>query len=940
MSEFIDLDSIAIIYDGDYLSSVPNTYKAFLELLRDKAGLTNEEFKNKTLWRGDFPITCKKDYIKAIKTCKNEGIMQIDLVSNELDEKEGIESKDYDEFLELKDPEAEIKIPIKEEEGKEETIYINSNVNEFYALTQVTQYYKNNNNKPVELTIIYPLKKEINFRKFNIKINDKKAYSKIFEKEKADEKFTDAIASGNVGVSAKYLKEEPNSYSFTISNIAPDSLVELTSEFIQFLTSVDMSLCYSVMTSYPTFSDSISRNYLKNISGKITLKTQSKITRLVNQNFTIDKSFKKEFNQDYTTCDIEFKVSNDSKSYNSSLNLLFRTENMNKPYLLSQYNPQKDETSYIFGMIYDQKPIPIPEKPDTDLETDYYSKYQSNEKTDTPSLFIFLVDQSGSMAGSSIKMVNESLLFFLQSLPKNSYFQLIGFGSTFKKINEKPVLYNKENVKYTMDIVKDLKANLGGTDISSPLKEIYNSKDYDDIKLGKNIFILTDGEVDNREECLDLISTNCEKFKVHAIGMGGSFDKKLIQNAGIQGKGSYYFVNNASQINSIIIQSLSKCLRNYILDAKLSLDKIKLEYEYLPKINFIYPDEILNYYFIIKGKNEENIKINFNSKDKNENFLFTKDNIIKEKEGDIVGQIIIGNLLKNSELDKNLEIKLSKNYQVLSKKTSLFAVVENEEQNKIAEFKQVKKKEKINIFNYENNYNLNNFSPMKSSGAGIYGQRNILHDYNYDNADYNMAPPELMEMKMMSSSEPRMNLMARENGPSENLMDRNMNLDYEDEDNLMMEDKFDMKEEMERNNNINCCYDIGLMKNYEDNNEDIKLNEKEIKKEEILEKEKPIQFSNKELVLSQDILDGFWNLNPQTKLLIEKEKTTYELIEKFMKDKKLDKEEIKITLLVLYYLNTNNSINKMEYSLIMKKGVNYLKQNGLEFEEIFEKIKK
>ena len=418
MSEFIDLDSIAIIYDGDYLSSVPNTYKAFLELLRDKAGLSNEEFKNKTLWRGDFPITCKKDYIKAIKTCKNEGIMQIDLVSNELDEKEGIESKDYDEFLELKEPEEEIKIPIKEEESKEETIYINSNVNEFYALTQVTQYYKNNNNKPVELTIIYPLKKEINFRKFNIKINDKKAYSKIFEKEKADEKFTDAIASGNVGVSAKYLKEEPNSYSFTISNIAPDSLVELTSEFIQFLTSVDMSLCYSVMTSYPTFSDSISRNYLKNINGKITLKTQSKITRLVNQNFTIDKSFKKEFNQDYTTCDIEFKVSNDSKSYNSSLNLLFRTENMNKPYLLSQYNPQKDETSYIFGMIYDQKPIPIPEKPDTDLETDYYSKYQSNEKTDTPSLFIFLVDQSGSMAGSSIKMVNESLLFFYNHYQK------------------------------------------------------------------------------------------------------------------------------------------------------------------------------------------------------------------------------------------------------------------------------------------------------------------------------------------------------------------------------------------------------------------------------------------------------------------------------------------------------------------------------------------
>ena len=247
-------------------------------------------------------------------------------------------------------------------------------------------------------------------------------------------------------------------------------MIELTSEFIQFITSDDMSFCYSVMTNYPTFSDGISRNYLKNISGKIILKTKSKITRLVNKNFTIDKYFKREFNEDNTSCNIEFKILNDSKNYNSVLNLIFRTEKMNEPYLLSQYNSEKDETSYIFGMIYDQKEIPIPEKPDTDININYYEKYESNEKTDTPSLFIFLIDQSGSMAGSSMRLVSESILFFLQSLPKDSYFQLIGFGSTFKKINDKPLLYNRENVKNTMDIIKTLKADLGGTDISSPLK--------------------------------------------------------------------------------------------------------------------------------------------------------------------------------------------------------------------------------------------------------------------------------------------------------------------------------------------------------------------------------------------------------------------------------------------------------------------------------------
>ena len=901
MSDYIDFDSIAIIYDGDYISSAPNTYKGFLESLRTAAGLTNEEFKNKTVYRGDFPIACKKDYIRAIKSCKDEGIMQIDLVSNELDEKEMIGEKDYLQYLEMKDPEEAIKISVNEEENKEETIYIQSDVNEFYAITQITQYYKNNNNKPIELNIIYPLRKEINFRKFSIKINGKKSVSKIFEKEKANEKYSDAIASGNIGIISKYAEEDPNCYSLNIGNIEPNAMVELTSEFIQFITSDDMSLCFSVMTNYPSFSDSISRDYLKNICGKISLKTHSKITRLVNQNFTIDKYFKREFNQDNTACDIEYKILNSSKNYNSTLNILFRTEKINEPYLVSQYNPDKDETSYIFGMIYDQKPIPAPNKPDTDLNINYYQKYQNNEKTDTPSLFIFLVDQSGSMAGSSMRLVSESLLFFLQSLPKDSYFQLIGFGSSFKKINDKPVIYNKENVKYTMDIIRNLKADLGGTDISSPLKDIFNSKDYDDINLGRNLFILTDGEVDNREECLELISTNSEKFKIHAIGIGSSFDKILIQNAGIQGKGSYNFVNNVSEVNSIIIQSLSKCLRSYLLNTKLSLDKIKPEYEFMPKNNFIYPDEILNYYFIIKGKNNnENIQINFQSQKKNENFIFSNEKIIKEKDGEIVGQIIIGNIIKNSDnLEDNLEIKLSKNYQILSKKTSLFAVAEGQESNKISEFKQIKKREKPKYNIEEDDYN----DKDDDIELGMVGSAPSMLKYSKEK-ERNISPVRRAPLIQCCTAAPD---------------DDEDNLDYGESDN---EYKYNR-----------VCYDMCCRKNM--SLEELEDGEEE--KQKNIEKE--VVFSNKELILTQDIFDGYWNLNPQTNLLIEKQKVVYEKIEKIMKEKNLDKEEIKVTLLVLYYLNNDISINKNEFSLIIKKAITFLEKNGINYEDILNTIK-
>ena len=171
----------------------------------------------------------------------------------------------------------------------------------------------------------------------------------------------------------------------------------------------------------------------------------------------------------------------------------------------------------------------------------------------------------------------------------------------------------------------------------------------------------------------------------------------------------------------------------------------------------------------------------------------------------------------------------------------------------------------------------------------------------------------------------------------------NINLNYDN--NLELDEDAEYFNNNKEENCLNCCKVSSPMKecmacayddedededmacdNYNDKNENFKVEaiECEKSKKEIVEK---VEFSNKELILTQDIFDGYWKINPQTNLLIEKEKIVYENIEKIVKEKNLDKEEIKVTLLVLYYLNTDSSINKIEYSLIIKKAVNFLKKN-------------
>jgi hypothetical protein len=69
---------------------------------------------------------------------------------------------------------------------------------------------------------------------------------------------------------------------------------------------------------------------------------------------------------------------------------------------------------------------------------------------------------------------------------------------------------------------------LGGTEIYRPLDEIFNSNIEN-----KRIFLLTDGEVDNPNKVIDLITNKCLNSgdKVFSFGVGNDCDKELIKKS-------------------------------------------------------------------------------------------------------------------------------------------------------------------------------------------------------------------------------------------------------------------------------------------------------------------------------------------------------------------------------------------------------------------------
>ena len=106
-------------------------------------------------------------------------------------------------------------------------------------ITEVKEYFINKLNYPIEISIDIPLNPEIQLNKFIAKIGKKICISKIIAKEKAEEKYNDAIAKGNTGIITKY-NEKSNSYTISIGNLLQNKTLEIKSYFIQFLTSNDI----------------------------------------------------------------------------------------------------------------------------------------------------------------------------------------------------------------------------------------------------------------------------------------------------------------------------------------------------------------------------------------------------------------------------------------------------------------------------------------------------------------------------------------------------------------------------------------------------------------------------------------------------------------------------------------------------------------------------
>ena len=273
---------------------------------------------------------------------------------------------------------------------------INSFVNELYAKSIVTQKFSNPRDYPIELKIYIINNNKLLFSSFKCKIGDNiEVKSKVIKKEKAEIKYTDYISSGNAAI---FVCQDPENKDRTIinmGNIPPKNEVIFISEFIH-LVEVSKTYEFELFRNLPTFKGIGDIYQISEIKGKVLISAKNEIINIKKRimMYNLEIIEEKYENEKKTNYIILYEINRlpyfswKNREYIPSSKIFFDSKD-NKPCIYGQESFLK-ENCYIIQYRYRK------EKSEKDEEISY------------PSLFIFLLDQSGSMEGNKIKIASKA----------------------------------------------------------------------------------------------------------------------------------------------------------------------------------------------------------------------------------------------------------------------------------------------------------------------------------------------------------------------------------------------------------------------------------------------------------------------------------------------------------------------------------------------------
>ncbi|CAF5079707.1 unnamed protein product [Rotaria sp. Silwood1] len=435
-------------------------------------------------------------------------------------------------------------------------VRVDAKLRSFAADVIITQVFQNDESVSVEAVYCFPIEENAAIYGFVARIDDEREIvAEIKEKNAAQQEYTQALAQGY----GAYLLEQDEAsndiFTISVGALKPGSQCHITISYVSELDLLHSSKKPTIRFVVPT---TIAPRYSPSHKG-IASPGETQVAYAESVPYTIE-----------FTCQVETLDQNVACISSPSHPIKIDCSN-GKIFLvtLTQQEIELDRDIIIDVELSDVRRNTIAAIDNGAVMISFIPSEQDcrQDSNNVTNEFFFVIDCSGSMAGDDkIGLARKAMLLFLKSLPVNCRFNIIRFGSKFSALFTDQVTreYNKENMCQAEAMIKDMGADLGGTELLMPLRWLKENKP--PASCVRQIFLLTDGEVSNVSEVTNLCRDMAAYTRIFSFGLGHSPSRALVKGLARATNGYFNFIAPHTNVDIYVAEQLARALQPSIAD--------------------------------------------------------------------------------------------------------------------------------------------------------------------------------------------------------------------------------------------------------------------------------------------------------------------------------------------------------------------------------------
>ncbi len=409
------------------------------------------------------------------------------------------------------------------------------------ARVRVTQVFRNSSKDWVEATYLYPLPEDAAVDSLKMVVGQRVIIGHIKKREEAREIYETAKEQSKKAGLVEQLR--PNMFTNSVANVGPGETVMIVIEYqmplrqAEGIFSLRMPLVVAPRYIPP---HTIAANDDMADAAKIA---SAPVLDPANEAKINPVSITVHLTPGFVPANIDsayHKANVDGKGDNRTITLADSTVPADRDFELSWRSASADPTVSIFKEQHNNKSY---------IMASITPPNQDRKITATsPRELVFVIDNSGSMSGTSMDEAKASLLLALTTLRPQDYFNIIRFDDTMTQLFEGSVRATPEFIQQAKTFTEGLEAS-GGTEMLPALQAaLEGAANSPDPKAVRQVIFLTDGSISNEKEMIAAIGADKGRSHIFLVGIGSAPNNYLMSRMANMGRGTYTNIGSAEEV--------------------------------------------------------------------------------------------------------------------------------------------------------------------------------------------------------------------------------------------------------------------------------------------------------------------------------------------------------------------------------------------------------